>query len=603
MLFKCKFQINLIKISDEIQIKRLINLINQDYIMRYDDSRSIFTIKNFNAFSQKIILNEKFELKVDNSQLKFEPSYFIKFFQIKAFNSEKSVFENLHLKHNKIQLEFYYSTLAYSGNCTGYDTDGIFQYVDLIAFTFNVKYTRNICPILFQNSALDALEFHGIITKRMILVKNATHLKINGLLDKIKNDSFQFATIKGISFNIDNGINDLNDVKQNQDNVVLIHSNSKFTTNSYDFPDHDFCAFKNFPDHRNTLNYSCLTIWLLKKACPFYNLLNINKQMMICRNMTTFKDQVKACNFAHMTRMCSLSTFEVKQVSKSLILYFAEVSDYYFVIIQYVLVLGAFLSNSYAFFVLQKIKSNLTSLKSSKNSIEYYMLANCCINLMYLVTRLIHLVSKCVYPYTMFCSEFHFTYESQLIEILVVDIMGNLLKFSSSLLQIFVSINRLIPLSSQIRIKINSISISKAARACTLLFFCINIGILIASQLMMSKINIWYFARDHLENYKEYPDKKFFFMNYLSPVQPIRLQLPSNKSVTILIMFILNIFINNILTTIIFCMAEILVLFNAQSNMRRKKNLSVNNDKKNLKKILKLNKPLNVIIFAPLFKN
>ncbi|RNA13372.1 hypothetical protein BpHYR1_044345 [Brachionus plicatilis] len=63
-----------------------------------------------------------------------------------------------------------------------------------------------MCPLLFKNSALGSIEFHGRITKRMMVLKNFTNLRINGILDEIENDSLSETKIKCISFLIDNEV-------------------------------------------------------------------------------------------------------------------------------------------------------------------------------------------------------------------------------------------------------------------------------------------------------------------------------------------------------------------------------------------------------------
>ena len=621
----------------------------------------VFTLI-FNFYPiKRIILSNEFKININFTGQNYKPDFFIKFFKIKAFSARKSIFQNLIYKYNIINLQFYHSIFNYSSNCSDIEIDGIFKNTSSITFAFSVKYLPGVCPLFFKNLNLDNINFHGIsrsflilneldfnnqtkidstcgilsfhlykgkITKRMIIFKSIKLIKINGLLDKIEDNAFQAVNVKNIIFSIDNEVyffskglkwasklnsnlkinfSDKDNVKKNSGKVIFIDIQlPKLTSTDLNgFSNEDFCLFKDFPDERlifflikkNFDEITCVDIWLMKKACIFYYLLNMNPRTILCENITVFKIKIEECNFTNMINKCSVASISKFQIwSKNLILYFGMELDYFFTILQYLLVLIAFCSNSLSLFILVKIKSKLDQLH---NTIENFMIINCIFNIFYLVTRCVQLLTKCVYPNSIFCSDFHFSYTAQLITIIVVDIIGNLLKFISSLIQISISINRLTTLDLQLKIKIIAKLKSKLTKFNLIVFGLIYLGILISSQLMMASFSISFYSTDPLENYIEYPNKKFFFMNYLSPVQPLAAY--HNQSLVVLFIFILNITINNIFTMVVFCLTEVLVLINARSNIEQKRLLMLNNDMKNFKKHLKTKKSLNVIIINLLF--
>ena len=654
--------------------------LNSQYEIKIDENNELIWIKNFENFSiinlgnelintkiiqpsiffipkNKMNLTNDFLLMADGKSFNLSLSFLLVFSKIKSFGSKESIFKKISQGHNLIDLQFYHSIFFYSVECNDKQVDGIFKHVQRIDFAFSVRYLPNVCPLVFKNSNLESIQFYGlsknflstnhldfdqkidlrlinstiyslylnlykgIITRKMMIFKNTSVLRINGIIDKIERYSFLEMKLKLIGFFIDNEVvfiskgidwtfdlnsglrmnfTDLNNLKKYRDKVIFISFYSKKYAplkETYLFPDQDFCLFKNFPDERLVFfelklkkNFTCLEVWLSKKMCLFYNLLNIYNEIWLCNNISFLKELISECNFDKRIQNCNKTVLNVNKISKNLILYYSEIMDYYLVIISYSLVLIAFFSNLISFFILIKLLINYLYVKDAKNSIELLMLANCSINLIYLMTHFIHLAKKCVYQHSNFCPDFHITIESQLIEIIVVDIFGNLLKFTSNLLQIMVSAKKLMLLDPQFKNKLILFLNSRIFQITFIFFVLFYVIILIGTQIITTQINKMPFQLNHLENYLEYPNKKIFFVNYLLPIIPVSTK--TNSSVTVLIFFIFNISINNILSISLFCFAEILFFFNAKSNINKKKKLNLG---VKLKKSPN-NKSLNVVL-------
>ncbi|RNA10048.1 hypothetical protein BpHYR1_040336 [Brachionus plicatilis] len=343
--------------------------------------------------------------------------------------------------------------------CTDNEVDGIFSHVISIIFAFSVKYLPNVCPFVFKNTDLNSLEFHGItksflsfnqldfddtqdlgqlnssiyfslnfyfykgkLTKRMMIFRNATNLRIHGMVDKIESESFYSTNIRTINFEIDNEI--------------------RFLSQGIE--------------------------WML----------GLNADLKANLN----------CKFEQMIQRCNLYKKPDLILTKTVILYYSEKLDI------------SFVSNSLSLYILIKVVLfHNKNLNEVFFKIEAFMIANCSVNLLYLLTRFIYLLKKCVYPN---------------------------------------SINQVV------------------------LAFCIliYIVILIASEIITTRINDQPYGLDVLENFNEYPNRKYFFANYLSPIQPISLNSPTNSSIIVLIFTIVNIATDNILTMILFCSAEMMIL-------------------------------------------
>ncbi|RNA31092.1 hypothetical protein BpHYR1_049926 [Brachionus plicatilis] len=493
------------------------NLNQQKYSTLFDDSKSVLAIKNFYSFSDidlnyKVYIRSGQVLKIEyepNKKLNLDSDLFfwidfknvtykeifkIHFSKIKSFNSTRSLFFQLSQNKNLVYLAFYHSILNYSLGCNDNQMEGMFRHVTSIIFAFSVKYLPNVCPYVFKNTDLISLEFHGItksflsfnqldfddtqdlgklnssayfslnfffykgiLTKRMMIFRNATNLRINGMIDKIESESFSSTKIKAINFDIDNerfffshgiewmsmlnsqlkiNLSDLNETRKNFKNRIQIYFHSKKLLSikkSYEFDDSDFCIFKNFPDDRFIffdLKYlssknSCLKIWLMKKSCLVFNLLQIHTQMAKCGNITDLEKKIKQRNFKQRLNKCHLYKKQNFILTNSAIFYVSQIAEFFFQIISYFFVGISFVSNSLSLFILVKVVLfHCKNLDGIFFKIEASMLANCSLNLLYLLTRFIHLVKKCVYPNSVFCPGFYYSHQSQLVEMVFVDYLN-----------------------------------------------------------------------------------------------------------------------------------------------------------------------------------
>ena len=259
-------------------------------------------------FIQRLETDYQFDLNKVNLMLKSRIQ--INFFYVELLSSRKPIFIKLISYSKYIAVNFFHSKLLALNNCRpSYSKNiGIFQSVHSVVFAFTVKYFSNTCPLIFQNSNLFKLVFHGLsksflkvnligfnqsidtnylnntidrlelnffkgpMKKKNMIFKNVSKLELNGLIDLIEDDSLEslfdlkFIKMDMSSNMITNGFkwtNVLNKnifvnlsnqtlVKQNQDKIVYLFLNFDLVSNKeqYLYPDEDFCFFKDIPDYR-----------------------------------------------------------------------------------------------------------------------------------------------------------------------------------------------------------------------------------------------------------------------------------------------------------------------------------------------------------------
>jgi hypothetical protein len=280
-------------------------------------------------------------------------------------------------------------------------TNSFLNEITVLLLHEETKFENPICPIIFQNSKLRLLDIYklssGLITKNIIsfynlstnivtinsyihqLVVNFYHydlserllsqlvfkklaiLEVNGQINKIQDDLFKcFNELRIIRFKSQNvkslfahknkWLNYLNPngkfnaKKRNFDflNTLILSIFQTFSnTTFYDYPDEDFCLFKDFPHNRSVLpklkpiyksRCTCTELYLIQysykysKEINFYNDQSIDNYYILqpfyfneineekfskCSNPLTF-DAIQHCNFKKRLDKCNFSSIKNK---------------------------------------------------------------------------------------------------------------------------------------------------------------------------------------------------------------------------------------------------------------------------------------------------
>ncbi|CAF0715157.1 unnamed protein product [Brachionus calyciflorus] len=480
------------------------------------------------------------------------------------------------------------------------------------------------------NSNISQLElnfFKGVLTKNLLdshVFKELEVLTIDGILDQISSDALKNLTkIYLIILKMDeilkffesgtSWMQPINsDIKINLENLDdnLLNFSArvvKLQFQSFEiFTDQVFCLFKNFPHSRLILpvfkkqqisNCSCTVLWLVgynlyildRKEYPIYEFCTYNK--------TYLKVLVKKCDFEKRLNLCSLPSREIRLVESQIgLLYLFELLDFIILCTYPIVFTLAISSNSINIIVLKKITTEIKK-KTPKNSnltIVFLMLMNSISNLTYVIIRLMHLMNKCVSQNSRFCSPISHTIFIQYFDVIVVNTLGNIIKFLSNFMLFLISLNRMFLLIGK------KVLGDKTLAIISLILFITILLISSLEKIINPGINFVQENVYDLNAYVEYPDRNNFFIN--SGLAPKNLHLKTSRKVVSIIMYILyvlNYVLNDIVFLICFFMVEIFIIFKLKQNIKLKSKQTFIGDKKNtLKFIVKCNKTIKVILIS-----
>ncbi|CAF0854779.1 unnamed protein product [Brachionus calyciflorus] len=482
---------------------------------------------------------------------------------------------------------------------------------------------------------LDLYFYKGQLDNKLLVFENVALLNLNGMLDTIETRAFKYSTqIRRIRLNIDNQVyflsksldwmqylnmnlrinfNNVTNLKNDLKKLILISfilSRDYDTNLNYNFPDKDFCLFVNFPTERLIFphsgkiaykNCSCLILWLFKNAFRIFKITQIPDldNIKICEKFYELENETQYCNFPKRVSSCNLGKNRTKQINSiRSIFYMFEIFDIYITIFTILFGTIGLTTNILNFYILIELKQD----KNNKNNITQtnLMLLNSLFNIIYLLTRFVHLMNKCITPNGIFCSSIHTTLFVQYSEVLISEFLGNLMKFFSNLSRLGISINIFMLLDIDFHNKINIFIQKKTVRI-------ISIGIIILYTILLgfgifytNRINVE-LAMDDFLDYREYPDKNIVFFNYFSIATPHKERFyNSSHSMTVFIVFIISFMTNNILYLFLFCIAEILIMVKTKDFLKKKLIFAKKISNANIVKLSKTLKKMALVIIIQL---
>ena len=323
--------------------------------------------------------------------------------------------------------------------------------------------------------------------------KNLVGLYISGQINEIQSDLFVFLNkIRFISINIENtrqffhtGIKWMQSINKGL-NVNLINItnttislnlivNSRVIVNFaeditvfgtvYNYPDEDFCLFKDFPHAQlvypsitltETVNCSCTLLWLIRYSKYYMNEDYTHYDEGLYWDYPIYFNlySVRNClhqNFNKLLSACNLETRLEGCFNKNETLYFSSFStnaNYVFLFKTLQYVIGVYVK---PFFCVIGISTNLivffvvTNKKKKKNfnnSMYKHIKVNSVFNTLLCIINLISLMNLCIFPKLSYCSSIYKNKLSQYLKIYLIYLLGNSVKICCNCSYIAFSVSR-----------------------------------------------------------------------------------------------------------------------------------------------------------------
>jgi hypothetical protein len=475
---------------------------------------------------------------------------------------------------------------------------------NILEFEFGNKFSSNTCPLIFSNIKLNFINFNQIsdsfveknifgfqnisedLLKRLnssiyqlnikfyhtdlksnllnnYVFANLTVLDLNGQIKQIQQDLFKyFKHIRFIRFRMQNiqhilvrnnkwldSLNsdlniDINNETQINDNghrfITLVLYQTFYNVTLYDYPEKDFCYFKDFPHNRLVLpklrpNYktscSCTEIYLIKYSYLFsqamsryldslsaqyylsqYFVETLNDfKLTHCVN-ASFQETITNCNFNKRLILCNIKTKEKSDKEETLFYIndWGKLSKYSDLILS--LYLNPIFSIiSILFSVLIIIILSSKEIPKENNRMYTYLRINSVLNIIFVFIRLFKLIDTCL-SQDVICLAIHSKSESiQYFKIIFIHIIGNVFQSASNLTHITYTLSRFITVSnhkSSFLIFIHNISYVKYLVVVLLFSFIINIHIFFEFSILKETSQIFQlkkFDADKFSIYKQEP--------------------------------------------------------------------------------------------------
>jgi hypothetical protein len=442
-----------------------------------------------------------------------------------------------------------------------------------LEFEFDNKFSSNTCPLIFSNIKLNLINFNQIsdcfveknifgfqnisedLLKRLnssiyqlnirfyhtdlksnllnnYIFANLTVLDLNGQIKQIQQDLFKyFINIRFIRFRMQNiqhilvrnnkwldslnfdlniDINNSTQVNNNAHRIIaLVFYQTFYNVTLYDYPEKDFCYFKNFPHNRLVLpklrpNYktscSCSEIYLIKYSYLFSSEINhyldsLSGQYYLsqyfaetlndykfthCMN-ASFQETIQNCNFNKRLILCNIKT-TAKSDEEETLFYINDwgiLSKYSDLILSlYLNPIFSIISILFSFLIIIILSSK--EIPKEKNRMYSYLRINSVLNIIFVSIRLFKLIDTCS-SQDIICTTIHSKSKSiQYFKIIFIHIIGNIFQSASNLTHITYTLSRFITVSNQKSIYltfIHKISFIKYLAAVFLFSFIINIHI------------------------------------------------------------------------------------------------------------------------------
>ena len=464
-----------------------------------------------------------------------------------------NIFNDFISNDKKIYLFFSYSTLKLNNKdkCAQNNSNSTFKKLIKLSFLNSCKYNSLTDPKIFQNSLIEWLEIAGLtdtIIRRNILEFKQIEHELNSVIEFVQFNFYRsnlenklldyeifknikFLLIKGrielISENVFLNFSNLREIDlQSSNNLYFLKNGIKFlnslnikdkinTTKSlenvtirfkildYNFPNEDFCLFKEFPKNKfiltvpdkNWMNCSCLFFWLMDMY--FYNYgKKIIKENLFCIN--EYKSGM--CDFH---RQCQ-KIITIKDEKNHIDYFFlSEIYNFITVFLIPIFCLFGIFSNLLNMIVVKKLKFNHKNDSKIDLTIYEWIQINSFINLLYSFIYLFHLANMCIFVNGIYCPSLSRSILIQYYEIFFIDYLGGILKIFSNFINVLISFERFSSLKGKV------LKIFKRKKC--ILFLILIIGIAINFEKpITSEIKRFDFQEVYGNSYPEYPLRNTF---------------------------------------------------------------------------------------------
>lgn len=622
------------------------------------DSDCFYWNKNYFTlnviWNKKKVLDESFQITALKTHQTF--SILIQLIDIVAFNLKSNLFFDLSKKVNISSIYFHYSKFKTLLNCSAnFNTNSnqskdinFFGKLKTIGFAFTVTYFKQTCPLVFLNSKIENIYFYGLsdtFLKPNVLGFLSTNNSLNSDIKQIFIYGYRLDLDKQmLSANIFKMLVSLNlfgqfkfigkEVLQNFDKLVylafsirnlreFLYQNSKslheFITNkqnftrviqiqineNYQFPDEDFCLFKDFYASNSTFVFISSPVTNCSDTLKML-LKNSNLNQIIEDFIQTYGIALK---FNHCPINLTLETQLLNSISKHChkaeninpksertdqdIIYFSQIFNFSTILISPVLCLITIIIN------LINLKI-LVNIKAAKRSTANYLMTVCSIiNLVFSVIFSIHLVNKCVYVNGIFCSAILRHKYVQWYDIIFVEFILGMLKIWSNITIIGISwlrLNGLATNDNSIKFK-RKIEENKKSKILIILFLILSI-ILSIDKLFTVRINDKYFLIDY-QNYEEFPNRNTFMLNIIRDVGSHsyeQILYSYNQAIFFYITFVLSFIVNDFLLYLILFLIDLYIVIVVREKLKFKVKLAKKLDTKEEKNLENTEKKINYTI-------
>ena len=614
---KCSYPIVNIKYTHDPSISLKINFnvkdtINLTCLNLQLDSYKLYLIPN-----EKFILNDSIKFLTSNNQSMIIIE--LQFIDLKAIDLTSKVLINLQNKFFKSKISFFYSQFKIITNrsvlCREIDKTDVsfFGSLESIEFAYTVLYFKNTCPFIFSNCKVELIKLNGLsdtYLKRNMLGFLSSNKSINSIIDTVIIDGyridldeifldknvfenvnrlelrgqikritiFQMKSLESINLFITNFL-EFFFINQN-----LVKNGDKFKKfnfylSNYQFPDTDFCFFKNFIHNISykgvfPINCSCTAIFLFFKIDENTSL-SKNYISDICQNLSW---KIEECQKKYLN-YCILSNISIKSsqiFSNEDFIYNSEMLNFITIIMAPILTLLTIVTNSLNLLILARIEN------TKKSSSIKLMIINSIINIIYSFIYCIHLINKCVYANGIFCSVIQRKKYVQLFEIIFVHFCLNILKTWSNLTIIGISWLRLGFLSKELWIK-KIVDLDKGKKSKVLLTIFLMASIIISiDKLFVVRLNEQFFVLKE-SDYEEFPNKNTFIIKAFRDIgfhSLSEVYYYEGKAIIFYVFFVFNFFLNDIVLYLFLFIIDVSIIFFLHKTLRNKKILSKKLNKK-----------------------
>ncbi|CAF0908417.1 unnamed protein product [Brachionus calyciflorus] len=664
-----QFIITLTLIEINIDVKKSLGEINTNCFCNYLDSSYLIDNIYINSQSNSVLLDNSFYF--DNFTYYPQDNYFgneniniyfTKLNKIDLNSSEIFTFfiDKYSYRYVRVNL---YDSIFNGKSCFFSVNNGIFNRLDELTFSYTVKFFKQTCPFIFQNTNLQYLKIYGqsysfikhnilgfidfnqqsigskilnlelsfykaYLSKEILnklVFENVEKIFINGLVDSLESDLFEnFHKVELINFHIENlqyflsknnrWLASLNKNNYNNTKIVYIRFDILPVESDYSFPDSDLCFFKDFP-HDNFvyplfkediffLNCSCTLLWLLKNTYLLRNNLKTIDYLTTYITLDTSEPCVSRDEFNKSLEHCKFDMrFKLCESNNFSVKKIKSMLEYVydFKIILYFII---FVSPILGIIALVSNTFNLIVILNIWHKDEDFRMnraifINSIFNILYVFIFLFHMINECVTRQGNFCSSINRSVYSQYFKIYIFFFNGNILKLLSSLSSVSISVNRFILLDNNDKSFFYKIFVKKGHRV-TQIFCVFLLGYFMCYFLQIYFTNWVNRSTLVLDELVSYADFPDTSLFVVSYIYD-RMGVKKKYSVFVFSLFVINYVINDLIIFLILCSIEGLILLRARNLLRSKIKMMGSSTTSKLKLEKTIDKTTKVILINILF--